>query len=92
MFNIIHINIVYVLFYFSAKVRAFITCCECGKRWVVYSTAKLTEAESRSVTRVEELLYVYGNPIFHAGGFRDKMIVWESLSCVSPIEATYYAG
>ena len=59
----------------------------------MYSTAKLTKAESRAVTRVEEeLLYVYGNPLFHAGRFRDKMIVWESLSCVSPLEATYYAG
>ena len=59
----------------------------------MHSAAKLTTAEARAVTRVEEeLLYVCGNPLFHAGGFRDMMLVRESLSCVSPIEATYYAG
>ena len=59
----------------------------------MHSAAKLTTAEARAVTRVEEeLMYVCGNPRFHAGKYRDKMLVRESLSCVSPIEATYYAG
>lgn len=83
----------FLLDYFSAKVRAFITCKECGKRRVVYSQAKLTTTELRSVTRVEEeLVYTCGNPLFYAGQFRDKILVKEGLSCSSEIEAAYYAG
>ena len=83
----------FLLDYFSAKVRAFITCKECRKRRVVYNQEKLTTTELRSVTRVEEeLVYTCGNPLFHAGQFRDKILVKGVLSCNSEIKAAYYAG
>ena len=78
---------------FSAKVGAFITCKECRKRRLVYSQAKLTTTELRSVTQVEEeLVCTCGNPLFYVGQFRDKIVVKEGLSCSSEIEAAYYAG
>lgn len=84
----------YPFFLFNlAKVRAFITCRECGKRRVVYSSAKLPPAELRSIGRVEEeLIYICGDPLFHAGRYHDTILVKEGIGCNSEIEAAYYAG
>lgn len=77
----------------SAKVRGYVICCECGKRRVIYSAKKLSVLEERAVTRVqEELLYTCGCPLFPGGNLQDTILVKEGISCISPMEATYYAG
>ena len=68
-------------------------CCECGKRRVIYSAKRLSIAEERAVTRVqEELLYMCGSPLFPGGSLQDTILVKEGLKCSSPMEASYYAG
>ncbi len=80
-------------YFFVAKVRDFVVCCECGKRRVVYSSRKLSAAEERALIRLqEELLYICGSPLFPGGEFQDKIVVREGINCQAPIETTYYAG
>lgn len=68
-------------------------CVECGKRRVVYSSAKFTRAQQEFLLRTqEELMYVCGNKRVPSGPMEDVIIVREGLNCLSPIEASYYAG
>lgn len=80
-------------FYIAARVRGFVSCCECGKRRVVYSSKRLTSKEENALKRVqEELLFVCGSVLFPGGEYQDTIVVKEGQSCNSPIEVTYYAG
>lgn len=82
-----------LLIFNLAKALAFITCRECGKPRVVYSAVKLSPAELRSIGRVEEeLIYICGDPLFHAGRYHNTILVKKGLGCNSEIEAAYYAG
>ncbi|CAG2208685.1 unnamed protein product [Mytilus edulis] len=78
----------------AAKVRAFIICCECGKRRVVYCSQKLSHQMCNCLDRVqEELFYSCGSPLLPDGHqFNGKLLVREGVDCSSPIETTYYAG
>ncbi|XP_052761907.1 uncharacterized protein LOC128204534 [Mya arenaria] len=83
----------WVIISIVAKVRGFALCRECGKRRVVYSAKKLSTDEERSVMRAqEELVYMCGNPLFHAGIYHNTIIVKEGINCNSMMEAAYYAG
>ena len=78
----------------SAKVRQFVVCAECGKRRCIYSKEVLSLPDLRALERVQDdLFYVCGAPLFPEDDpLRDKLIVREGISCMSPIEITYYSG
>ena len=86
-------SLIYVLILLSAKVRSFVTCCECQKRRIVYSAARFSKKEEEAITRAsEELYYVCGTTLFEEGAFAGKLVVKESINCTTPIETAYFAG
>jgi hypothetical protein len=88
------INYIYTkLFLIAGIVRGFVSCHECGKRRVVYRASLLTAQEQRDVLRVEEeMLFVYGSPLFPGSEYQNRILVRQSLICSTYIETQYYAG
>lgn len=86
---------IYAMFHiFSAKVRSFVICKECGKRRCVYCKQRLNVTQVRALDRCsEELDYVCGSPLFPTeNAFHAELFVRENLECQAPIETSYYGG
>lgn len=61
-------KLLYIRINFSARVRTFIICKECGKRRVVYSAERLNHDVIREIEKVQDtLIYVCGSTLFPFG-------------------------
>ena len=80
---------------FTAKVRGFIICQECGKRRCIYCDAVLSLTTNLAIERLQDdLIYTCGDSLFREQTVptAQVVVVRVGVNCLSPVEVTYFSG